>query len=183
MKRHLLHIDHRLLLAFRRWHRHAGLVRTVAVVTHLGDTKTWFFWAFLMLATGSRLGFALAWQLGIGALFAVVVSQPLKRIARRARPAVAVDGYEALVEEPDAFSFPSGHTTVAFSIAIALATAPLGIGPAVLVAAPLIGLSRVFLGAHFPLDVVAGAVLGTATGLAARTFNAAWLLPVLGVAR
>jgi len=175
VKHRLLHIDHRLLLAFRRWHRHRGLVRLVRVVTHLGDTKTWFFWAFLMVATGARLGFALALQLGIGAFFGVLLSQPLKRIARRARPALAVEGYEALVAEPGAFSFPSGHTTVAVSIAIGLATAPFGIGPACLVAAPMIGVSRVFLGAHFPLDVAAGAVLGTAAGLASRAFNAVWL--------
>jgi undecaprenyl-diphosphatase len=77
-------------------------------------------------------------------------------------------GFEALAENPDRFSFPSGHTTAAFAAAVALAGAPYGLGPAALVLAVGIGASRVYLGAHYPLDVGVGVVLGSLSGAATR---------------
>ena len=77
-------------------------------------------------------------------------------------------GFAALIEIPDAFSFPSGHTAAAFAIAVALAGEGHGLGPLTLSLAGGIGLSRVYLGAHYPLDVAAGVGLGALCGLAAR---------------
>jgi len=75
---------------------------------------------------------------------------------------------EPLAENPDRFSFPSGHTAAAFAVAVAFAGEPGGLGPLALLLATGIGLSRVYLGAHYPLDVAAGGMLGVFAGLAAR---------------
>lgn len=67
------------------------------------------------------------------------------------------------------FGFPSNHATNAFALAV-LARAAFGGGPAtagLLAGAALMALSRVYIGAHYPLDVAAGAALGAAIAAAA----------------
>jgi undecaprenyl-diphosphatase len=94
-----------------------------------------------------------------------VVLVTLKRTCRRSRPAPPGCGRE--VAAPDRFSFPSGHTMNAFAVAVLISAHVPAAAPALLVIASSIGASRVVLGLHYPSDVVAGAVLGSAlAGLA-----------------
>lgn len=147
----------------RRWM--TSLMRTL---TGLGETASWLILALVLAASGGR-GLEMAQLLLAGALSALLVSQSLKRTFRRARPTAGIADFAALIEDPDAFSFPSGHTAVAFGIAVALA----GHGSLGWVLFPLalgIGLSRIYLGAHYPLDVAAGALVGSAAGLVGRSF-------------
>ena len=86
----------------------------------------------------------------------------LKPLVHRARPWLVVDGLVHLVTPGDAYSFPSGHTCAAFAAAWSwrkrLPRRWLGrVGVA---AAVLMGLSRLYLGVHFPTDVLAGALVG-----------------------
>jgi len=163
----ILSLDEALLLAFRRLHRpwRTALARTL---TTMGDAKSWTFVGVACLASFTREGWHLGLRLGVATGFATLLSQVLKRGLTRARPDASIVGFEALASNPDRFSFPSGHTAAAFSVAIAWANEPNGLGPAALLLATGIGLSRVYLGAHYPLDVAAGAVLGVVSGLAAR---------------
>jgi undecaprenyl-diphosphatase len=94
---------------------------------------------------------------GVGELAADV----LKAAIPRSRP----PGH-ALVARPHSHSFPSGHATTSFACAavLALALPRLRVPLALLAAA--VAWSRVYVGVHFPLDVLAGAVLGTALGVA-----------------
>jgi undecaprenyl-diphosphatase len=65
-------------------------------------------------------------------------------------------------------SFPSGHTTTAFAGATMLAWFAPRLAVPLYALAVLIGFSRLYLGVHYPTDVIAGAVLGTATALLLR---------------
>jgi membrane-associated phospholipid phosphatase len=104
-----------------------------------------------------------AWLRGAGAVAtAYVANTALKQVFRRRRP--LLDGLPALITTPTKLSFPSAHASSSFAAATAFA--PL-VGPA---AGPLrmtagaMALSRVYLGVHYPTDIVAGALLGTAVG-------------------
>jgi undecaprenyl-diphosphatase len=162
----LLAIDERLLVAMRRLHApwRTALARAL---TRAGNTSSWTAACLVLLVAGGPWN-VLGARLTAATLLGTLFSQTLKRSLHRPRPTSAIPGFEALAENPDRFSFPSGHTTAAFAAAVALAGAPFGLGPAALVLAVGIGLSRVYLGAHYPLDVTVGVVLGTTAGTFSR---------------
>jgi undecaprenyl-diphosphatase len=71
----------------------------------------------------------------------------------------------SLITIPHSHSFPSGHTAVAFAAAAVLAWLVPRAAPAFLALALAIGYSRIYVGVHWPLDVVGGAVIGLVTAL------------------
>jgi undecaprenyl-diphosphatase len=71
----------------------------------------------------------------------------------------------SLVTIPHSHSFPSGHTAVAFAAAVVLSWLVPRAAPAFFVLALAIGYSRIYIGVHWPLDVVGGAVIGVVTAL------------------
>jgi undecaprenyl-diphosphatase len=165
--RRILSYDEALLLAIRRFH---SPVRTALAraLTRAGDGKSWTALGLCCLATRTSLGTHLGLRIAAATLGATAITQLLKRGLTRARPDVSIVGFEPLAENPDRFSFPSGHTAAAFAVAAAFAGEPHGLGPLALLLAVGVGLSRVYLGAHYPLDVGAGAVLGVLAGAASR---------------
>ena len=97
--------------------------------------------------------------------FACIVCAVLKDAFDRARPDAADPSLVPAIETPANASFPSGHAMTAFATAVVVgALHPRLRWPALGLAA-LVALSRVYLGVHFALDVLAGAALGTAIGL------------------
>ena len=84
----------------------------------------------------------------------------LKNSIRRSRPCAAFAGFESEYQPSDKFSLPSGHTAAAFIMAGSiLAVFPM-LAPIAFTWALGIGLSRVALGVHYPLDIIAGIGLG-----------------------
>lgn len=120
-------------------------------------------------------------KLGIVVLFALLLDlifcdNLLKPLIARTRPFVVNPDAIVLVEPPKSYSFPSGHTAVSFSGAMALvfgkAKKWLWI-PAVTVAS-LIAFSRLYVYVHYPTDILAGIALGAVLGFASsRIVNAA----------
>lgn len=95
-----------------------------------------------------------------------VASQILKNAIPRPRPVLVVDDCRFLIGMLRFHSFPSGHTATSFAIAwVAGSRHRRWRGPLLLLAA-LVGYSRVYVGVHFPGDVLAAALLGVATGVA-----------------
>jgi membrane-associated phospholipid phosphatase len=88
----------------------------------------------------------------------------IKDLVDRHRPPLSMD-LEALVGLPGSPSFPSGHAMSAFAVAAAIAVLAPRTRWAVLGVAAVIGFSRVYLGVHYWIDVLAGAALGIAIGV------------------
>jgi undecaprenyl-diphosphatase len=165
--RRILSFDEALLLGMRRFQ---SPIRTAVAraLTRAGDGNTWAVVGLGCLASRTTLSTHLGLRIAAATLGATALSQALKRSLTRARPDASIAGFEPLAANPDRFSFPSGHTAAAFAVSVALAGEPVELGPLALLLATGIGLSRVYLGAHYPLDVVAGGILGLFAGLAAR---------------
>jgi membrane-associated phospholipid phosphatase len=107
-------------------------------------------------------------QVGLSVLVAELASILLKLALDRDRPPLGNPDPEPLVRLPHTPSFPSGHATVSFAAATTLAYAVPRYRMAFYALAALIACSRVWVGVHFPLDVLAGAVLGIGIATALR---------------
>ena len=134
-------------------------------ITHLGDGG--WLWivigVILLLFKKTRLaGFSVLISLAINALFTNVT---LKDLIARPRPFHVSDQILPLIPLPSSFSFPSGHTSGSLTAAFALyKTTPKKYGVPAVILAALIGLSRIYVGVHYPTDVLAGAIIGVICG-------------------
>ncbi len=142
--------------------------------TNLGDAGLLFIAAALVMLLVRSTRRAGGTALTAMAFGLVVTNLTVKPLISRARPWVVMDGFEVLVKSSDPNSFPSGHTCAAFAFALALCVSlPWKWGKAAaLAAAVLMGFSRLYVGVHFPSDVLAGAVIGALCGLLAG-----WVVP------
>ena len=128
---------------------------TMEVVTELGDPKTMMGLSILLMAYGDDKPRETGRLLSSTFIAGGLVVLGIKQTVRRKRP---------LEDELGDPSFPSGHTSIAFSMATVLGNQfpkwriPLYVG------AGLVGLSRIYLGRHYASDVLMGAAVGTISG-------------------
>jgi membrane-associated phospholipid phosphatase len=104
----------------------------------------------------------------------LTVNFPLKRWFRRRRPFIAFVDARVVGPRPKDFSFPSGHTAAAFAGALLFGTHLPFWAPLFYVLACVVGFSRVYLGVHYPGDVVLGGLVGTMLAIAYRALLHHW---------
>lgn len=124
--------------------------------------------AILFLATGkwrSRNGRVAVVAAGFSALLALGIAHLLADIWARPRPYETHPGVHLFIPPSHDTSFPSDHATAAFAIAVAILLRHRKAGWIALALAALLSISRVAVGTHYPLDVLAGAAVGTAAAL------------------
>jgi membrane-associated phospholipid phosphatase len=91
------------------------------------------------------------------------LSKPIKKLVRRPRPATLVSGTRVRGRQASGLGYLSGHAGVAAALGTAAAYRLGPSGRAVITAAvPIVGLSRMYVGAHLPLDIAGGAAFGIA---------------------
>lgn len=150
------------------------LTPVVKVITHLGDKGA--LWILLTLALlcfrkTRRLGIICGMAMTFGLL---VTNLVIKNWVARVRPYEVIPGLNCIVGLADDWSFPSGHTTNSLACGwVLFRKAPKRWQRvSALVLAILISLSRLYVGIHYPTDVLGGAVIGICSACLAL-----WLFP------
>lgn len=162
----ILQFDSTILLWIQENVRNPILNPIFITITHLGDAG--IFWIALSLF---MCIFKKTRKVGIFALGALIISVLfnnvfLKNVIGRIRPYEIIAGLECIVKHATDPSFPSGHTGASIAAAtVYLKELPKKFSIPALVVAILIALSRLYIGIHYPTDVIAGAITGAAIGI------------------
>ena len=167
MLQSLITLDSNILLFIQEHIRTPFLTAVLSRLTRLGDGG--IFWigltiCLLISAKKRKAGCVCAVALICSSVFALVF---LKTVINRTRPYEVVEGPALIGKVQTDASFPSGHTSTAFTCCTALwkyLKKPYAVSLWVL--AILIALSRLYIGVHYPSDVLAGALIGIVCGLA-----------------
>lgn len=102
-------------------------------------------------------------------LFAVNIF--IKNIVARPRPYTVIEELISVIGPQSEYSFPSGHTAGSFAFAIAFALmTPKKVSVPVIILASLISLSRLYVGVHYPTDILGGLMIGSLCGIAGVAF-------------
>ena len=159
---------------YPRW-----LDRCMWLATQLGSMLAAMIAAFLLYLLDDR---RLAVEIVFGTLTLWLLVELIKAISDRDRPFHTLDKARVIGWRERGDSFPSGHTTqVFFLTALLIYHFQFGmvVAGALYAVAALVGLTRIYVGAHYPRDVIAGVVLGSVWGLLATLVDSRWFVPRL----
>lgn len=157
----LWQIEGPLLLWIQENLRQDWLTPIMQVITRFGDGGIfWIAFCILLLCIPRSRKMAIAPSLSL-ALNGLVTNVWLKNVIGRVRPYVRFSDLVVLTTLPSDTSFPSGHTAASFAVAAGVYMAGWRkAGTALYIFAAMIGFSRMYLGVHFPSDVIGGAIVG-----------------------
>lgn len=165
-----MNLDESVFRALNHAGSNLGVDLAMVALTVLGMT-------YILVLAGPILWLRGRRELGFDVVVLLIITgivvEVLKLLIMRERPFQVLPGVHTLPWGPlvaaGGYSMPSGHASQAFAVAtlIALGTSR-QVGAVVLVLAALISLSRIYLGVHWPSDVLAGALLGVGLALIMR---------------
>jgi membrane-associated phospholipid phosphatase len=151
------------------------LDRWMWLMTQLGNMLAAFFTALVFFLLNHR---DLAVEIIFGTLTLWLVVEIIKSLSDRDRPFLSLDKAHIIGWRERGRSFPSGHTTQIFFLMTLLIhhfQFGIGITVALYAIATLVGFTRIYVGAHYPADVIAGIVLGSVWGILATLVDSYWL--------
>ena len=162
-------VDYRIYHAINQFvYHHAWLGRELSAlekwavpVIAVANFALW-----LLARPGGTRKWKLACACALGsAALALLINQAIGKVWHRQRPFAAHPAAHVWGSRSHDPSFPSDHASAAFAIAFAVFLFDRLVGSVFLAAAVVIGAGRVFIGAHYPLDVLAGSLVGLASAL------------------
>ena len=171
----IFQFDSSILLWIQNNLRSGFLTPIMVCITHLGDKGIlWILLSLVLLFMyrTRRLGVVCAASMVLGLIVTNII---LKNWVARVRPYEVIEGLECIVRKAHDWSFPSGHATNSLACAwVLFRRTEKKYGVPALVLAILISLSRLYVGIHYPTDVLAGIAIGIASAEASM-----WAVPKL----
>lgn len=129
-------------------------------ITFLGSGTCWTLFSLVLIFAAMKI-VGMGVGIGLSALAGALTAKLIKYSVRRPRPTTDPACPPALSELPDPWAFPSGHTLAAFTVCGGLFLVGSPWAFLAVVFACLVGCSRIYLGVHYPTDVLAGALFGS----------------------
>ncbi len=145
--------------------RPVWLDRMMMGLTQVGNGITALVIGLILFFARERLA---AYELVLGTLTLWIVVEFLKAVVRRPRPVTRVSQARVVGYPASGLSFPSGHTSQVFFMATLMTQyfhTSIWVTFLLYTVALLVGITRMYVGAHYPRDVLAGAILGSTWGL------------------
>ena len=164
--------DYKLMRRVNRWRAPRWVRWWMLLATRAGDGWLWGAVGIALLCSSDTMRFRAFEAAGSAVAAGIAIFHSIKRRVCRPRPRDLEPHCWAFIATRDKFSFPSGHSTTAFAVAMSVGSFYPEIMPVLIVLAANVAISRVIVGMHFLSDVLAGAGMGALLGYIAFRFAA-----------
>jgi len=159
--------DHRLMRRVNRWRAPRWIRWWMLLATRAGDGWLWGAIGIALVVSSAVQRFRAVEAAGCAVAVGVMIFHTIKRVVHRVRPRDIEPHCWACIVTRDRFSFPSGHSTTAFAVALSLGSFYPEARPLLLLLAANVAVSRVIVGMHFLSDVLVGSGMGAVLGYVA----------------
>ncbi len=170
MKKGLKWFDAKLIKLINANIKSDFLDRFMLRFTNLGGVLSTTVFVLILLFFGNREGKIIGIQGTITLAISQTITYGLKSLLSRERPYNILKGLNTFDIILKDYSFPSGHTSASFAIATTVALNIPKLSIVVFIIALIIGVSRIYLGVHYPTDVVAGMILGIGSAIVTHIY-------------
>ena len=157
-------IDDKLFLKIFKDNRRGYFKSFMKLMSRLGDGYVWAFLYFSLYMFRIKYAILYFARAAAAVFICIFIFLYIKSFFSRMRPYKKHDKIP-IMYPPDKHSFPSGHTMVGFAISFSVGSYSFGSAILFYTIASLIAFSRVYVGLHYPLDVICGIVLGSVIGM------------------
>ncbi len=152
-------------------------------VTNLGGVLFISFTVILILIFGKNTYEYLGFEMLVSMMICQSIVYSLKAILSRERPYKILEHLNTFGIEMKDYSFPSGHSASSFSIATTIALNNPNLAIYVFILAMIVGISRIYLGVHYPTDVAVGIILGVGISIIVHLYLLDYISVMVGLIR
>ena len=162
--------DLKVMRSLNRWRAPRWFRWWMLLATRAGDGWLWGLVGIAVLLSPDAQRFRAIEAAACAVAAGIILFHKIKRVFCRTRPSDIEPHCWAHIVTRDKFSFPSGHSTTAFAVALSLGSFYPEIMPLLLILAANVAISRIIVGMHFLSDVLVGSGMGALLGYVAFRF-------------
>ena len=152
-------------------------------VTNLGGVIVTSLTVIMIMIFGRNINEYLGYEMLVSMMICQTIVYSLKAILSRERPYNILEHLNTFGIEMKDYSFPSGHSAASFSIATTIALNNPRLAIYMFTLAAIIGVSRIYLGVHYPTDVAAGVILGVGVSFIVHLYLLDYIRVLVGLIR